>query len=147
MNDNEKFQYNDIINLPHHISATRPQMSRINRAAQFSPFAALTGYEDSVNEASRLTDKKIYLSDDKKALLDERLRILTEYIDEKFTVSITYFIPDQRKEGGSYETVSGLVRRIDEYERTLIFIDGKKIPLDDICAIEGEKIRLYTAAE
>lgn len=131
-------QYNDIIDLPHHVSATRPRMSMIDRAAQFSPFQALTGYGAAIQETGRLTDRKIELSEDERIVLDMKQQILLDNIRECPDVSITYFIPDERKAGGSYVTVTGNVKKIDDYQRLLILTDRAQIPLDEIVDIESE---------
>ena len=136
-----KGRYDDIINLPHHVSATRPQMSMMDRAAQFSPFAALTGYDDAIKETGRLTDEKIEMDEDRKAALDMKQAYLIEMIDEQPEISITYFLPDTKKSGGAYVTVTGNLKRFDEYERLLILTDGKKIPMDDIADIESDLFR------
>ena len=133
--------FDDIINLPHHVSATRPQMSMLDRAAQFSPFAALTGYDDAIKETGRLTDEKIEMDEDRKAALDMKQAYLIEMIDEQPEISITYFLPDAKKSGGAYVTVTGNLKRFDEYERLLILTDGKKIPMDDIADIESDLFR------
>ena len=133
--------YDDIINLPHHVYATRPQMSMLDRAAQFSPFAALTGYDDAIKETGRLTDEKIEMDEDRKAALDMKQAYLIEMIDEQPEISITYFLPDTKKSGGAYVTVTGNLKRFDEYERLLILTDGKKIPMDDIADIESDLFR------
>jgi len=133
--------YEDIINLPHHVSKTRPQMSMLDRAAQFSPFAALTGYDAAIKETGRLTDEKIELDEDRKAALDMKQAYLIEMIDEQPEISITYFLPDTKKSGGAYVTVTGNLKRFDEYERLLILTDGKKIPMDDIADIESDLFR------
>ena len=133
--------YEDIINLPHHVSKTRPQMSMIDRAAQFSPFAALTGYDAAIKETGRLTDEKIEMDEDRKAALDMKQAYLIEMIDEQPEISITYFLPDAKKSGGAYVTVTGNLKRFDEYERLLILTDGKKIPMDDIADIESDLFR------
>ena len=133
--------YEDIINLPHHVSSTRPQMSMLDRAAQFSPFAALTGYDAAIKETGRLTDEKIELDEDTKAALDMKQAYLIEMIDEQPEISITYFLPDTNKSGGAYVTVTGNLKRFDEYERLLILTDGKKIPMDDIADIESDLFR------
>lgn len=133
--------FDDIINLPHHVSATRPQMSMLDRAAQFSPFAALTGYDDAIKETGRLTDEKIEMDEDRKAALDMKQAYLIEMIDEQPEISITYFLPDTKKSGGAYVTVTGNLKRFDEYERLLILTDGKKIPMDDIADIESDLFR------
>lgn len=133
--------YEDILNLPHHVSKTRPQMSMLDRAAQFSPFAALTGYDDAIKETGRLTDEKIEMDEDRKAALDMKQAYLSEMIDEQPEISITYFLPDAKKSGGAYVTVTGNLKRFDEYERLLILTDGKKIPMDDIADIESDLFR------
>ena len=133
--------YEDIINLPHHVSKTRPKMSMLDRAAQFSPFAALTGYDDAIKETGRLTDEKIEMDEDRKAALDMKQAYLIEMIDEQPEISITYFLPDAKKSGGAYVTVTGNLKRFDEYERLLILTDGKKIPMDDIADIESDLFR------
>ena len=131
-------QYEDIIHLPHHVSKTRPQMSMLDRAAQFSPFAALTGYDSAIKETGRLTDEKLELDEDTRAALDRKQAYLLEMISDQPEVSITHFLPDEKKAGGEYVTVSGNLKRIDDYERMLILTDGRKIPMDDIADIECE---------
>lgn len=130
--------YDDIINLPHHVSSSRPHMSARDRAAQFSPFAALTGYDAAVKETARLTDERIELDEDTKAALNERLLMIQEQFDDQPQVSITYFQPDNRKNGGVYIVATGCVKRIDEYERTVVMKDCAKIPIDDIIKIDGD---------
>ena len=131
-------KYDDIINLPHHVSTTHPQMSRQDRAAQFSPFAALTGYDAAVKETARLTDRRMELDEYEKTALEEKLKEALKYPEEEIT--ITYFRPDERKAGGSYLTVRSKVRKIKEYERLIVLEDGTKIPLDDISEIEVEGV-------
>ena len=138
MTSENKHKYDDIIGLPHHVSATRPRMSMIDRAAQFSPFQALTGYGAAIQETGRLTDRKIELSEDERIVLDMKQQILLDNIRERPDVSITYFIPDERKDGGSYVTVTGNVKKIDDYQRLLILTDRAQIPLDEIVDIESE---------
>lgn len=128
-------QYDDIINLPHYQSKIRPHMPLTDRAAQFSPFAALTGYDDEVKEAARVTDEKIDLSEEMKRELDEKLQILREHIEEYPQVSFTYFLQDAKKAGGSYVTVTGNVKRIDEYGQRIVLTDGSQIPIEDILKI------------
>lgn len=128
--------YDDIIDLPHHVSATRPQMSMMDRAAQFSPFAALTGYDAAIRETARLTDQKIDLDDYEKEEINDKIQLITEHLGENFGVVITYFQPDSKKAGGAYVDAVGIVKKIDEYERVIIFQDGKKIPIDDILDID-----------
>ena len=133
MND----RYDDIIHRPHHVSKTRPQMSMMDRAAQFSPFAALTGYDAAIKETGRLTDEKIELGEETKAVLDRKQCYLSNMISVQPEITVTYFLPDERKSGGTYLSVTGKLKRIDEYERMMILTDGKKIPLDDIMDIES----------
>ena len=125
-------RYDDIINLPHHISPTRKRMSMIDRAAQFSPFAALTGYDASSREAGRLTDRQVDFDVDGKLMLDEKLRNLAERIKEQPEVTITYFVPDERKSGGAYVDVVGKVRKIDSHEKTIQMNDGTVINFEFI---------------
>ncbi|WFF73572.1 hypothetical protein [Proteiniclasticum sp. QWL-01] len=133
-------QYDDIIHLPHHISSTRPRMSGIDRAAQFSPFAALTGYDASIKESARLTDARIELDDSQKEEIGEKLRLVTGQPDAE--IKITYFLPDTKKTGGKYVLAAGTVKKVDEYERMIIMGDGKQIPIDEVidvdCDVFGE---------
>lgn len=133
MND----QYGDIFHLPHHVSKTRPQMSMEDRAAQFSPFAALTGYDAAILETGRLTEEKLELGEEARAILDRKQRYLAEIIDTKPEITVTHFVPDEKKSGGAYSTVTGFLKRIDEYERVLVLTDGRKIQLDAIFDIES----------
>lgn len=135
--------YDDIINLPHHISATHPHMSILDRAAQFSPFAALTGYESAVKETARLTDEQIELDENSKAVLEMKLRILADELANHPKVGITYFQVDAKKDGGAYIDAIGIVKKIDEYERVLLMVDGTKIPIEAIIEIEGELFQAY----
>lgn len=130
--------YDDIINLPHHVSAIHPQMSLADRAAQFSPFAALTGHEEAIQETARLTEEFAELEEDRKEQINERLCRLKEKQTGRPKIAVTYFQEDERKSGGSYVTVYGQVKRIDEYERQVILADGTGIPMERIFAIEGE---------
>lgn len=132
-------KYDDIINLPHHVSATRPHMSRTDRAAQFAPFAALTGHEEAIQETARLTDRRVELGESEKSVLNEKMQMLQDRISERPFARVTYFSPDQRKEGGAYLTVAGNVRRIDEVARRVIFSNQIEIPMDDIMEIESEE--------
>lgn len=124
--------YSDMLYMPHPTSLTHPRMSRIDRAAQFSPFAALVGYDAAVEEAARETEDKICLDEDRKAELDMRLQILLSHISEHPQASITYFLPDSRKEGGSYPTITGALKRIDLLTRLITLMDGTLIPIDSI---------------
>ena len=129
-------KYDDIINLPHHVSATRPHMPIIDRAAQFQPFAALSGYGDAVRETARLTDEKIELTEDEKALLDARLQRLADEISSQPEVTLTYFQPDKKKTGGAYVCVTGQLKKIDDLEGALILIGGERILIEDIVGIQ-----------
>ena len=129
-------KYDDIINLPHHVSTTRPHMPIIDRAAQFQPFAALSGYGDAVRETARLTDEKIELTEDEKALLDARLQRLADEIGSQPKVTLTYFQPDKKKTGGAYVCVTGQLKKIDDLEGALILIGGERILIEDIVGIQ-----------
>ena len=131
-----KPDYSDIIHLPHHVSKTHPQMSMHDRAAQFSPFAALTGYDSAILETARLTKEKILLNEDMQALLDIKFQRLLEHLSEKPLISITFFCLDKRKQGGSYVSISGTVKKLDLLQRILTLEDGMQIFLDDILSIE-----------
>ena len=129
-------KYDDIINLPHHVSTRHPQMPIADRAAQFSPFKAMVGHDAAVAETARLTDSKMELSEDVKATLNEKLNLIQEHIDELWEVAFTYYVPDERKNGGAYITMSGPIKKIDDVEHTVIMRDGTVIPIDDILEIE-----------
>jgi hypothetical protein len=130
--------YDDIINLPHHVSTTHPHMTAIDRAAQFSPFAALTGYGAAIIETARLTDKRIELDEYLKDALSDKLQIIADRINEHPEIAITYFQPDAKKNGGAYATVVNTVKKIDEYERVVVIADGTSIPIDEIISINGQ---------
>ena len=142
MNANSK--YDEIINFPHHVSKTRPQMPMSDRAAQFSPFAALTGYDSAIRETGRLTDEKIDLDEESLNALNVRYQMFTDALEERPEVRITYFKPDERKAGGAYVTITGAVRKIDDFEQTIIMQDGTRIPMGDVLSLEGE---LFSALE
>ena len=129
-------RYDDIINLPHHVSATRPQMPMIDRAAQFQPFRALTGYEDAVQETARLTDERPELTEDEKALLDAKLQKLSDSIDSHPLVTLTWFQPDKKKAGGAYVTTTGELKKIDDYAGTLILLNGERIVIENIVDVQ-----------
>lgn len=133
----DRCQYSDIIYLPHHTSPKRSRMSAVDRAAQFSPFAALTGYDAAVKETARLTEQRIELDEYEKAALNGRFQMLEKHLEESPEVTITYFQPDEKKEGGVYRSVTGRVRKIDRYERQVIMADELKISIDEIAEIEG----------
>lgn len=129
--------YDDIINLPHHVSERHPQMSMYNRAAQFAPFAALTGHDSAITEAARLTESEEELSESDAEVLNRKLAYL-QSLDEKPTISVTYFVPDDKKEGGSYHTATGIVKSVEPDKGVLQFEDGTGIPVIRIKDIDGE---------
>ena len=130
--------YDDIINLPHHVSKARPHMTAIDRAAQFSPFAALTGYDVAIKETARLTDKRVKLDEYMKDALSDRLQIIADRIKEYPEIAITYFQPDAKKNGGAYVTAISTTKKIDKYERVVVMTDGTAIPIDEIISIDGQ---------
>jgi len=148
MMDVEKNPYADIIHLPHHKATNRPHMSLYDRAAQFSPFAALTGFDGVIAETARLTDRKVELSESEKILLDQKLTLIDDVIQDKHhpEITVVYFIPDYLKEGGEYEEYTGQVRKIDPIERTVVFLAangrsaGKKVLIDDVMEIHGKLV-------
>ena len=131
-------KYDEIMGLPHHISKTRPQMPMSDRAAQFAPFAALTGYDAAIKETGRLTDERIELDVEALSALDMKYQLLMEALDEAPEVTITYFQPDERKAGGKYLTATGAVKKEDDFERRITMQEGTKIPMDDVLSIDGE---------
>lgn len=131
-------KYDEIIDLPHHVSKTRPQMPMSDRAAQFSPFAALTGYDAAVKETGRLTDEKIELDEESLTALNVRYQMLMDVLAEGPEVRITYFKPDEKKAGGAHMTITGAVRKIDDFEQMITMRDGTRIPMGDVLSLEGE---------
>ena len=131
-------RYNEIINLPHHVSKTRPQMPMSDRAAQFAPFAALTGYDAAIKETGRLTDEKTEMDEEALNILNMKFQILVDSLDDEPEVTFTYFKPDERKAGGAYIEVTGTVKKVDDFERLIVMQNGTKMPMDDILNIEGE---------
>lgn len=134
-------KYDDIINLPHPTSQKRPRMSVQDRAAQFSPFAALTGYDAAIRETARLTEERIELNEYEQAVLDQRITLLQEHLKDLPEVTIIYFQPDERKEGGKYRSLTGVVKKIDPYERQLVLADKSKISIESILNLESELFR------
>ena len=132
----EKFPYEDIVNLPPHISKKHPQPTMMERAARFAPFAAITGYEEMVLEEARVTEERIELSEGAKAVLNKKLGILKENLAACPEVTVTYFEPDQRKSGGAYVSRTGVIRRIDEHQHLIQMMDGKRIFMDEIYELE-----------
>ena len=129
--------YDDIIRLPHHVSARHPQMSIHDRAAQFSPFAALTGHDAAIRETERLTEEWVELDEDSKEQLDERLQMIREHLAERPEITFTFFQPDERKQGGAYRTITGKVKKIDEYEHRILLEDGTALMVEHLVSIEG----------
>lgn len=136
-----KGPYDDIIHMPHHVSATRKPMPLLDRAAQFSPFAALTGYDAAIRETGRLTDNAVDLDVDGKAMLNETLQRLSGLQETRPEVTVTYFVPDARKTGGAYTTVTGRVKKLDPNTQVLLLTDGTEIRFSRILEIEGEQLR------
>lgn len=130
-------RYDDIISLPHHVSASRPHMPSADRAAQFSPFAALTGYDAAIKETARLTDEKIVLDEDSQADLNEKLVAVQKRLKEHPAVTVTYFKSDEHKSGGMYAAFTGNVKKIDQYAGAVIMLDGTEIPLEDIIGLDS----------
>ena len=136
-------KYDGIIDLPHHVSERHPQLGKDSYAAQFSPFAALTGYEGVIEETARATDERPVLDDEAKERLSARLSVLLAHLDEAPVVSVTCFIPDKKKSGGSCATLTGRIKSYSETGRMIITDDGQKIPLDDVYEIRGDIIDRY----
>lgn len=133
-----RFEYDDIINLPHPISKNHPRMSLHDRAAQFAPFAALTGHDAAIKETARLTEEQLELSDELVARLNDKINVIRDNIGTEQEITITYFVPDMKKSGGAYVVHSGIVKKIDDYEHKIIMKDGTAIPVGRIQKIQGE---------
>ena len=131
-------KYSDIIHLPRPVSEKHPRMPMLDRAAQFSPFAALTGYEEAIYETGRLTEEKTELGEEEKAILDRKQRLLLEKLYERPALTVTFFVPDEKKSGGRYVTKTGNLKRIDLIQRWMLLTDGTKIPLEDVMSIESK---------
>ena len=127
--------YEDIINLPHHISKKYPRMSLEARSAQFAPYAALTGYDEVLAETARITNARIEIDENLKTIIDSKLQIIRENIKNKPLISVVYFVPDLKKNGGKYVTVNGNVKKIDEYRNVLVLDDNKEIEIEEIIDI------------
>lgn len=134
MKDNS---YDDIINLPHHVSTNHSNMPIESRAAQFAPFAALTGYDEAIKEVGRYTDERIDIDEELKKILNNKLQIIIDNIDIKPEVTLTYFIYDDKKVGGKYITITGKVNKIDTNNQYIILTDKTKIPIKEIINITG----------
>ena len=125
-------RYDEIMGLPHHVSKTRPQMPLSDRAAQFAPFAALTGYDSAIKETGRLTDERIELDEEALTALNRKYQLLIEALDDAPEVTIIYFQPDERKAGGQYVSATGTVKKVDTFGRRILLQDGTRIPLDSV---------------
>lgn len=141
MDTDARIIYDDIIDHEHYVDPDRPQMSRLNRAAQFSPFAALTGYEDLIDEAARQTSTQIELDDSTKEEIGRRIDVLL-HLDEAPAAVITYFVQDAKKLGGEYETVTGIIKKYSEYSRVIIMENGTQIPIDDVVEIQSDSFNI-----
>ena len=137
----DSHRYDDIISLPHPVSAARKHMTPIQRAAQFAPFAALTGYEEALGEAARLTESQIDPGDWRRAELDEKFRLLLAAAPLHPALTVTYFQPDEKKQGGKYAAAAGTLKKLKISERELVLTDGTVIPLDAVFSIDGEIFR------
>lgn len=131
-------KYDDLLHLPHPVSRRHPPMSAMDRAAQFSPFSALTGYEAVIQEAGRLTGSRAELTEYSRDVLDQKQRLLLEAAPAHPEITVTYFVPDSRKQGGAYGTLRGNLKKIDLCRRTMVMLDGTEIPLDDIADIQSD---------
>ena len=125
-------RYDEIMGLPHHVSKTRPQMPLSDRAAQFAPFAALTGYDSAIKETGRLTGERIELDEEALTALNRKYQLLMDALDDKPEVTIIYFQPDERKAGGQYVSATGTVKKVDTFGRRILLQDGTRIPLDSV---------------
>ena len=131
-------RYSDIIDLPHPVLPSHPQMPLENRAAQFAPFAALVGFDADIMETARLTDRRMELDEEEKLLISDKLQLLQSRIGAQPTVAVTFFQSDGRKEGGAYISIVGAVKKVDIHERMLVMLNKKRIPIDDLISLEGE---------
>ena len=129
-------KYDDIIDLPRHVSDRHARMPIADRAAQFSPFAALTGYDDVICETARLTDFQTELDDSEKILLNEKLQRIREKMQDNPQITVVWFRGDERKSGGAYVSFTGRVKRLDLYQQAVCFADGTVIPFSSICHID-----------
>lgn len=130
-------KYDDLLHLPHPVSRRHPPMSAMDRAAQFSPFSALTGYEAVIQEAGRLTGSRAELTEYSRDVLDQKQRLLLEAAPAHPEITVTYFVPDSRKQGGMYGTLRGNLKKIDLCRRVMVMLDGTEISLDDIADIQS----------
>lgn len=128
-------KYDDLLNKPHHVSSTRKQMSQYDRAAQFAPFAALTGYGEAINETGRIVEKRKTLTEEEQDIISSRLFQINERIREKIEVTVIHFVADKKKEGGCYKSKKGIVKKVDNYEQRVVFEDNVKILFKNIISV------------
>ena len=131
-------KYRQIIDRPYSGSTSRPKMDRVDRAAQFSPFSALVGYDDIIDETNRFTEEQFDFGEEDKKLLDEKLRLVCEHEKDRPTITVTYFVPDKKKEGGAYRTETKTVKRVDTTRKIILFADKTELPLQLIADFGGE---------
>lgn len=131
-------KYDDIINLPRPVSKKHPPMPMANRAAQFSPFAALSGHNEAIREAARETEKRRTLGENEQEILNRKIALLRKHLAEQPEITATYFEPDGKKDGGRYVSISGRIRKIDNYQRLLLLEGGVEIPFEDLAELSGE---------
>ena len=134
-------KYEDIINLPHHVSSKHPQMSLYERSAQFAPYAALTGHGDAIKETGRLTTDRLELDEEEKEILDRKMYIIQENLQNRHKIRFTYFIPDLKKDGGKYVEYTGIVKKIDTYKNVIIFDDKTEIKINEIVDITSDELK------
>ena len=133
---NDEHKYDDIINLEHHVSTKHSRMSLENRSAQFAPFSALTGYEEAVTEEARITESRIDIDEEAKIEVNEKLNYITKHLDKNIIVSVTYFEKDKKKQGGSYKTIKGIIKKIDDFRKTIEMQTGEIIKIEELKKIE-----------
>lgn len=133
---NDEHKYDDIINLEHHVSTKHPRMSLENRSAQFAPFSALTGYEEAVTEEARVTENRIAIDEEAKIEVNEKLNYIMKNLDKNIIVSVTYFEKDKKKQGGRYKTIKGVIKKIDDFRKTIEMQTGEIIKIEELKKIE-----------
>lgn len=133
---NDEHKYDDIINLEHHVSTKHSKMSLENRSAQFAPFSALTGYEEAVTEEARITESRIDIDEEAKIEVNEKLNYIIKHLDKNIIVSVTYFEKDKKKQGGSYKTIKGIIKKIDDFRKTIEMQTGEIIKIEELKKIE-----------
>lgn len=133
---NNEHKYDDIINLEHHISKKHKQMSLESRSAQFAPFAALTGYDEAVKETARITDSKIFIDDGIKEIINKTIQQIKNNLNNNIQIKVTYFVPDELKSGGKYQTKIGIVAKVNEYLKIIKLEEGTEIPIEEIIELD-----------